>query len=170
MSDRIIDVNFKGIDKVIDRATKIKQAVQHPNIHKMVQGMAGVWQSNFDSEGGAVGGWRPLTEMTQRVRMQRGYPPQHPILVQSGALKRAAVTGLTNVNGPRVLTYKDVMMSYVPHDLGATLTISGAKVDNQFRIRTADFSQPARPFWFVNGEVEDAALGALHEWISRELG
>lgn len=169
MTEEFVKVTFKGLAEAQRRVTNVQKAVMNPDIHKMVQGMAGIWQSNFDTEGGSVGGWWELAEATKRLRASRGFDPEHPILVQTGALKRAAVTGLLNVNGPRVLTYKGVMMSYVPNPFGATLTISGPKVDNQFRIRDVGYSQPARPFWFVNNDVEAAATNALHDSIEKGL-
>lgn len=170
MAERLIKVTSSGLRPLTAKVERVRAAVNQPNINKMVQGMAGIWQSNFDSEGGIVGGWRPLTKMTQDVRQQRGYPREHPILVQSGALRRAAADGLVNVNGPRVLTYKGVMMSYHPSQFGATLRISGQKVDNQFRNRNSEFSSPARPFWFTDHGVDDAAVAALHQWIVNEIG
>lgn len=167
--DDFFKVTFKGIDATQKRTAKIERVLQRPDLNPAVRAMAGVWQSNFDGEGNAVGGWRQLTDMTNRVRAQRGYPEEHPILVQSGALKRAAVTSLLNVNGPRLITGKGVMMSWQPAGLRGTLQISGPKVDNQFRIRTRTMGQPARPFWFVNREVEQAATDAIGRWVEKEI-
>lgn len=168
--DDFVKVTFTGIDATQKRTARIEKALSHPDLNPAVRAMAGVWQSNFDSEGTAVGGWRPLTDMTNRVRSQRGYPEEHPILVQSGALKRAAITSLLNVNGPRLMTGKGVMMSWQSSGMRGTLEISGPKVDNQFRIRTRTMSSPPRPFWFVNREVEQAATDAIGRWIEKEIG
>ena len=171
MPQDFINATYSGLDNQIKRSDKIKLAVGQPDINVMARAMAGVWQSNFTREGAAVGGWRPLTEATNDLRQSRGYPREHPILVQTGALRRAAIESLLNVNGPRLMTGKGVMMSYQPALLGASFSISGPKVDNQFRVRDrrSGISSPPRPFWFVNNAVSDAAANALSEWISAEI-
>jgi hypothetical protein len=162
-------VTQSGIDKTLANVAKIAKTLAHPDLNVAVRAMAGIWQSNFSGEGSAVGGWRPLTETTNRVREQRGYPREHPILVQSGTLRRAAIDSLLNVNGPRVMTGKGVMMSWQPAGMHGTLQISGEKVSNQFRIRDRTMDQPARPFWFVTPEVEQAAAAAIGQWIEGEI-
>jgi hypothetical protein len=169
MPEDFIKVTYSGLDAARKRIDRVQTTIKSPPLHKMVQGMAGIWQSNFDTEGTRVGGWRPLTQMTQDIRERRGFNPEHPILVQYGHLRRAAVEGLLNVNGPRVLTFPGVMMSYRPSGDRATLEISGPKVDNQFRIRDASFQSPARRFWFVDSSVEEAAAHALQQWLDHEV-
>jgi hypothetical protein len=52
--------------------------------------------ANFGNEGAAFGRkWQNLTAFTQQKRAERGFPPEHPILVQTGELRR--ITGLTLV-------------------------------------------------------------------------
>ena len=167
-----ITITQTGIDAQRKRIDKIVTAVSDPDMNVPVRAMAAVWQSNFESEGGHVGGWRPLTEATNDLRQSRGYPRAHPILVQSGGLKRAAITSLLNVQGPRWQTEKNVMMSWQPRKLGGSLIISGPKVDNQFRSRDRKMrrSSPPRPFWFVNPHVEFEATFALSRWISNKAG
>lgn len=163
----IATITITGIPGQIARIDRIRKVVEDPDVNFAVRAMAGVWQSNFKGEGNAVGGWRPLTEATNDLRQSRGYPREHPILVQSGALRNAAITQLLNVNGPRTSSGKGVMMSYQPRKLGASLSISGPKVDNHFRVRDrkSGISSPPRPFWPVNNAVESAAARGLQQWI-----
>lgn len=172
MPGEVITVTQKGIPATQTRTQKVAKVIGDPDMNVIVRAMARVWQSNFESEGGMVGGWRPLTESTNDLRQSRGYPRAHPILVQSGGLKRAAITSLLNVQGPRWQQEKNVMTSWQPSKLHGTLTISGPKVDNQFRVRDRrnGISSPPRPFWFVNPRVELAAAYALTNWIHKEAG
>jgi len=45
------------------------------------------FQENFDSQGLMVGGWQPLSPVTSLWRVQNGYPPVAPILVNNGSLR-----------------------------------------------------------------------------------
>lgn len=48
----------------------------------------------FATEGGSTGAkWPGLKPSTQKDRARQGYPPAHPILERTGALKRALVDG-----------------------------------------------------------------------------
>lgn len=164
-----VTAKYTGIDAAIKRIVRARQVLSEPKMHQSVQRMAGVWQSNFSGEGSMVGGWRQLADFTNDERQRRGYPREHPILVQSGGLRRVAIEGLLKVNGPQWLQAKGVSMVYNPGNAGASLRISGTKVSNQFRIRTRDMDSPPRPFWFVDRNVTGAATEGLHDWIKKEL-
>ena len=58
--------------------------------------------SRFESEGDEVSGkWAPLSDYTVQDRVQKGFPPTHPILRRTGALRKwvmdspSATTGET---------------------------------------------------------------------------
>ena len=46
-------------------------------------------ERNFETEGGLVGGWKPLTESTIKDRIRQGYGGAHPILQRTGSLRRS---------------------------------------------------------------------------------
>lgn len=158
-----------GIDNTIKRVVRARSVLRDPQMHEAVRRMAGVWQSNFSSEGSMVGGWRPLADFTNDERERRGYPREHPILVQSGGLRRVAIDALLRVNGPQWLQAKGVSMTYNPSSSGASLRVSGTKVSNQFRIRTRNMDSPARPFWFVDRRVSNAATEGFNDWLKKEM-
>ncbi len=170
-----IDVKFTGIDRAVRRNTQMFDIVQNPKMAPIVSAIAVVWDVNFRGEGSLVGGWRPLTEATNKLRVSRGYPPVSPILVQSGDLKRAAVDSLIDKGEyNESVTGDGVMMSYVASERSFRLNISGRKVTNQFRSQSRRrgserYSAPPRPFWFVNPEVVDAAKSALMKGIKERL-
>lgn len=168
----LITVTYSGLDKAIANIATAKSKLSNVDTSMMVNAIAAVWKVNFDSEGSMVGGWRDLAESTQILREQRGFDPQHPILVQTGVLRRIAIDALLNAKGPRRQFGPGVSMSYVGANNSATLRISGAKVDNQFRVRgpQRETSQPPRPFWFVDPTVEKAAADGLRKWLSMEIG
>ena len=46
-------------------------------------------ERNFVTEGGLVGGWKPLAPTTVAGRVREGYPGEHPILQKTGALRKS---------------------------------------------------------------------------------
>jgi hypothetical protein len=166
-----ITLKWKGIDTTRRQMLAVKNLASNPDTSGMVREVAGVWAENFRGEGSMVGGWRELAESTQRLRESRGFPPDHPILVQTGTLRRVAIEYLLASSGPRSAFGPGVALSYTTGPLSAKLRVSGAKVDNQFRIRDrrAGTSQPPRPFWFVNPQVNEAAARGLNKWLSDSL-
>jgi len=74
---RILMMEYK---KVTDFSTPLKQA------SKFI--MADIEQ-NFVSEGGLVGGWKPLSASTVAGRLREGYGGQHPILQKTGRLRKS---------------------------------------------------------------------------------
>lgn len=80
--------------------SRLEQALTGPSLHAFL--MAGVEpylrsraKQRFDSEGDkAVGGkWAPLKPYTQRVRVDAGYGPMHPINKRTGALESYITQG-----------------------------------------------------------------------------
>lgn len=53
--------------------------------------------TNFDSEGSLVGGWKPLDPKTSAWRVEEGFPPFGPILVNTGGLRAAVFGARTDV-------------------------------------------------------------------------
>lgn len=166
----LVQINYTGFERVIRKLAHIHRTVNNPDTDEMVKGAASIWDANFRGEGSAVGGWIALSPMTRRVRAERGYDPEHPILVQTGTLQRVAISSLL-AGSPGNSFGKGVSRSYIRRQMGAELRVSGAKVDNQFRIRQKGvMNQPPRPFWFVNAQVEAAVRDGLWRWLAKELG
>lgn len=131
---------------------------------------------NFRNEmwPGAHRDWAPLTEYTQSEREERGYDPDHPILVQSGQLKRLASQPFMNWrNGQRSIRPRTETTPYgenSPLSVNATLspgrftaTISGDRVKHQtaYSISRRDGSRtgvPPRPFWGLTKEMLDEGV------------
>ena len=67
-------------------------------------------ERNFVSEGGLVGGWKPLAEATVKGRLRLGYGGRHPILQRTGTLRRSFYA---NVNSRKaVVTSRPGMAPY----------------------------------------------------------
>ena len=64
-------------------------------------------QTNFQTEGGLVGGWQPLTAGTVKGRLRGGFGGAHPILQRSGKLKSSFYS--------RVTAKKAIMTSNSPY-------------------------------------------------------
>lgn len=129
-------------------------------------------QNVFATEG--HGRWQQLTATTMSVRTQRGYPPAHPILVQSGTLKNVTANtlanwrlGVTNMSaaGPGVAMAGSVT------PLSFTARVSGDKVENHFganlgypRVQGAI---PPRPFFgFTEAGLEAATKAIVDRFIT----
>ena len=173
MSDRPITLTYKGIDRQVKRIRNLEQVVSDPSLDPVVRDIAKVWQVNFDTEGGKVGGWRELAEMTQAVRAERGFNPFHPILVQTGGLRRVAIERLLSATGSTTGRTDGASMRLAIGRLSALLTISGRKVSNQFRAQQRGgfgaFSRPPRRFWYVDDEVRAAAHRGLRKGILDDI-
>jgi hypothetical protein len=165
---QMIEVTEKNFAKAMRRFGDQRQIIKNPDMSPPTRGVARVWNRNFQGEGIAVGVWPQLSPYTQRMRRARGYGPQSPILKQTGALYRAAVSSLMDARGPKNSTGKGVAMNLSMPDRGrAVMRISGEKVRNHYGHKAKNI--PARPFWFVNGAVVAEATKALERWYQQEL-
>lgn len=165
---RFLTVTEKGFDRTLKRIRDQQQILKDPDMSWPVRGAARVWDRNFRGEGSMVGGWKPLSPMTQRVRAARGYNPEHPILRQSGTLHRVAIRSLMDARSGKSSTGDGASMRFQTTGKGrALLTVSGAKVQNQFGSQALRL--PRRRFWFVNGIVVDEAAKSLQKWYDREI-
>lgn len=142
---------------------------------KAANAAAGVWEKNFRSSGGAVGGWAPLAESTIQNRMRQGMP-QGPVLIKYGALKAVVTEGFMEAKGPGQWSKTD---PYSPHTTRARLRVSkglatleahGWKVANQYgHPNRSGKAIPPRPFWFVDRTVMAASKSAVEKWIADEV-
>lgn len=172
MADKVVSLTYSGIDRQLKRLRRVQDVVEDPALAPVIRNIAKVWEVNFDTEGGKVGGWRELAEMTQLVRQSRGFNPDHPILEQTGGLRRAAIEALLNINGDGGRSEDGASMRLAIGHASALLTITGRKVSNQFRERVRGrrgFSRPPRRFWYVDDEVKAAAHKGLRDGVLDEI-
>lgn len=170
-----IELKITGVNEQITRNVDVMHILTSIKMTPAVRNIARVWGNNFVSEGGSVGGWRELAPATQDLRASRGYDPQHPILVQTGALQRAAWLRLAVNSGESLsVSGEGVSMNYSARFNTANLSISGTKVTNQFRSQNRRrgsriYSQPPRRFWFVDAAVVEAAKKGILESIQEDV-
>lgn len=167
---------------IVDLVARITSGLNGKRSRELRNGSIADWvgiqlSKNFAREGqaGFVRPWQSLSEMTRNVRMERGYPGYGPILVQSGALKSAALAGFKSGSTG---TYSAGGVSAAWNLTGNTLrwTIDGEKVENNWggfmkgksgkRAAIGSTGKvgrygsgflPSRPFFFI---TDDIAMGA----------
>lgn len=142
---------------------------------KAANAVARVWEKNFRSGGGMVGGWAQLAEATKRNRARQGMP-QGPVLIKYGALKSVVTDSFIAARGPGTWSKTD---PYSPHTTRGRLTVqkglaqlsaTGWKVANQYgHPNRTGRAIPARPFWFVDRRVAAASKQAVEKWIADEV-
>jgi len=162
-------ITFRGLQPMIKAVQDLEKVVDSPDMAGMIRGAAKVWDQNFKHEGWLAGkGWKPLSEFTRNIRLWRGYPESHPILVQSGGLKRAAVEypaafkdGQKSMARSNSAGNGNTQLVIRTATRRAALTLSGPKVENNFGGETSGMGWtgsythrlPERRFWFVSEEV-----------------
>lgn len=178
-------VTFTGLYPMIRAVQDLEKAVDKPDMAGPIRGAAKVWGENFKAEGWLAGsGWKPLSEFTRNLREWRGYDPDHPILVQSGGLRAAAVEYPSKFkDGQKSMARSnsrgDANTQLVIRTMSrrATLTISGPKVENNTGGVTSgmgwagshEHGLPKRRFWFVSEEVRSQMVEALLESLKPKL-
>lgn len=166
------------INQIIDRLNEPKEGLE-----RATNQVAGVFAHNYDTEGGLVGGWAQLAEVTNAMREWQGYSAEHPILIRYGALRAVAVEFFQEARAGSAISVGDdysgqtVSGSLQINRNVATLHIGGSyKVLNQFdytNIRTGPNGRyqgwEARPYWFVSNEVVAAASKGVRDWVVTEV-
>jgi len=164
---QLITVTEKGFEATLRKLRDRRQIIRDPDMAWPVRGVARVWDRNFKGEGHRVGGWLPLRPWTNRVRRQKGFPEEHPILIQTGTLHRVAVRSLIDARTGKSSSGPGVTMNFrTPKRAQAHLKLVGEKVKNQYGSRGR---LPARRFWYVDNEVISEATKSLQKWYDREL-
>ncbi len=147
---------------------------------------------NFSSEGGRFGRrWQNLTEFTQQTRIERGFGGAHPILQQTGELRRVTADTLQRWGpGSKGFISSDrkngkVNMSALWAGRTMQARITGAKVGNnsgtQFfesfpgEVQSRLGHIPARPFFFIPADIvplmAERTIGAfMGHWQSKGRG
>lgn len=138
-----------------------------------LRGAAVLFDRNFATEGGEVGGWADLSDRTIEERMYLGFGAG-PILIRHGDLRELTATSLMTASGAGTFTKTDSQGKSIQVQLkaergAANVVATGEKSWNQVRTATA----PARPYWFINSGVEAAirkmAVEEIVERIERLL-
>ena len=138
-------------------------------------------QAQFKGEGSHYGSnWRMLSKMTQQLRESRGYGAEHPILVQSGALKYATADALRSyVVNTTAMTRNAPGVSMIAYSAPLTFVAkaSGPKMVNHSggRAITPDGMEvtiPARPFFGFGDLEQSMAFEAsfrrvMSQWASK---
>ena len=132
---------------------------------------AKVWQRNFQTEGGEVGGWRQLADRTIEERERLGFGGAHPIMIRYSQLRTLTTDNLT-----RMRTHHGAWSQSDPQ--GGTIRVSvssrngrmevvaaGSKAMNQERGR----KRPARPYWFVNSHIKRNVRDGVVHFLRDEL-
>lgn len=115
-------------------------------------------RDNFDSEGGAVGGWTPLTDATVMQREYYGFSAG-PILDRTGTLKKAA----QQLNIWHIDT-EQATLDNMPSRVAAYAFIQ------QFGgIGGRGAFIPARPFLAITEDEVDAIVGVFQDWLGERL-
>jgi len=130
-----------------------------PTLNRDVIGDAirGAIAENFSNESGDGGRWRALSPVTVRERQKRGFPGEHPILVQTGKL----LDSLTNPNAAQHIDQVTVFSDGFAIDIGS----SDERVP---KLDQGEDRIPARPFLALDdqqldrvGDAVEAYFGAL---------
>lgn len=165
----MFEITQKGIPELNRKMRQFERAVQRPDHSYSIKRMGREWNRNYRGEGSAVGGWAELSPYTQRIRKQRGFRGKHPILVQTGRLRDLTITALINANRPFRANRKGISVAVAYNGLVATLNASGEKAQNQTGGKNTVGITPARPFWYADGAVTDAATAGLDQWVRKML-
>lgn len=163
----------RKLDQIFDRLKEPKEG-----LIRATNRVAKEWGDNFDSEGGRVGGWPELAEMTRDIREYQGFPPDRPIMLRYGALRAIAVEYFENAKregrAAKGDNYSDetVKGSLEITRGTATLRVGDSwKVANQWGFTNSATGQqvPARPFWFVDRRAVAAAKEGVMDWLEDEV-
>lgn len=168
-------VTLKGWAEAHAYLERVKKTLRKPDPSKPVNAVGKMWQQNYKTEGGMVGGWAQLAQITIANRRQQGYGAG-PIMIRNSGLyrtssdffatrKRGGSRSITTPYGGKTKATATATLTFSTET--AVLTISGPQVYNQWPgIRNA---RPARPFWFTTQPVRNAARGAVVDWILKDV-
>lgn len=172
-------------------AGRFDSTVKNPHIMDVgVKHLGIAIDRQFQQEGTATmgGRWQQLSAMTQKLRAERGFPPSHPILQQTGELRdvtAGTLRGWKIGTGQAFVSGKGIRMAAWTGQLSFTAKASGAKMQNHFGGKTessyfpdydqrgGDYSDlPARPFFGLTqaGTIQAAQAmtdKVMTDWAAR---
>lgn len=163
-------IGLQQARKAIDRAKALAEDTE-PLAFAALNGTADLFEKNFRAEGALVGGWASLAERTIADRESKGFGGEHPILVRYGDLRQVTATSLKAVQHSGTVTMTDSDGKSIGVQIKGrrgtlNVTAFGDKALNQ----EPDDDRPARPYWWVDNRVQQAARKAVVERLSDELG
>jgi hypothetical protein len=135
--------------------------------------------NNFRAEGSHAGHqWKELSLTTQRVRKRRGYNPEHPILVQSGDLRRMsadALRGWSIGTAAQVETDGKTAMIAYTSSREFKARIGGPKVANHWggtvKLKGGGSANlPQRRFFGITSVAAEKASQAISDKIMTDWG
>lgn len=119
-----------------------------------LRGAARVFDKNFKSEGGNVGGWPALKASTRAERESMGLGGDHPIMQRYEDLRMLTTTQLMTVRGSASFAKTDyeggsIRVEVAPSRGVVNVTASGSKAG----LQVEGDNRKARPYWFVDSHV-----------------
>ncbi len=143
-------VTFTGDGDPLDDLERVMRRLTNPtaaDLEIFTDAIREGFAQNFANESTAGGqAWKKLAPMTVRERKKRGYPGEHPILVQSGDL----LNSLVNPNHPQHIT------EIVATGGGWAVSV-GSNDDRVVKLDAGEDRIPARPFLDVERSLLDNA-------------
>lgn len=152
MANSFMEFKFdvKQLVRVYEWLDKFDATAKNPEVMDIgVKYLGQAIDRNFRNEGTpSFGGqWDNLSLYTQLIRSERGYPPAHPILVQSGTLRDVTAGTLSSWGvgtGRATVSGQGIRMAAWTGQLSFTAKISGPKVENQYGGTMSRSGLPAR--------------------------
>ncbi len=166
-----IEAQLSGMNQAYAALNRIYRVLDTKKDDMAVEALhkaARVWEHNFATEGGDVGGWAKLAERTQEERERLGFVGGWPILQRYGHLMRLTTTNLLRARQTGSWSNSEggnISVSVYTHDGHMQLTAQGNKAMNQERAP----NRPPRPYWFVNGQVSRDVRQGVVDWLTDEL-
>jgi hypothetical protein len=135
-----------------------------------LRGAAIVFGRNYKAEGKEVGGWEGLKASTRAERREMGFGDAHPILVRYEDLRIYTTTQLEGVRGAATFARTDndggtIRVDVSPKRGAVNVTASGSKAVHQ----VGRPGMAARPYWFANARVAEAARKEAVFEIAKDL-
>lgn len=165
-----ITADFSDLRRVVKWLDSYDAVVSEPKT--VSAGVAPIGQGIQKIFAGEGPGWAPLSAKTNALRLLRGFPVEHPILVQGGTLKRASADAIAAwLPETRNVTRrgKKVSLAATATSRLFTAKISGEKVLNHHGGKDPEYEPPvpARPFFGITDEAAAQAAKNIAE-ISME--
>jgi hypothetical protein len=168
-----VTVTVKGLEGTKTMMRRVDRTLRIGTDKYALAGLRGastVFAKNFRSEGSMVGGWDQLKARTVKEREEMGLGGTGPILHRYEDLRMLTTTQLGAVRGAATFAKTDfeggsIRVEVEPKRGSVNVTASGSKAVHQ----VGRGNMAARPYWFVNGDVLDAARKEARIAIARDL-
>lgn len=126
------------------------------------------WKQNEDTFAAEGPGWAPLAPATRWDRLYHGYPPSHPILVRSGALKDSLTDG--TADGAIYEVYpREMSLGTELKTPDGRYTLGMLHQTGTRPHKNSPHGMPARPPVVVTPELKRKWNKRLEMWLRDEL-